>query len=74
MNSFLKLDTLKIWNVEISDCCWDGGYKVALHGGCKLYWTLEQIKRFRRESRKHNQMVNFDGIDPEYGKRTLSMK
>jgi len=69
-----KLDSLKIWNLEVSDCCFDGGYQVALHGGCTLYWTLEQIKRFRRESRKHNQMINFGGIDPEYGKMSQSLK
>ena len=55
-----KLDLLKIWNVKVNDCCWDGGYKLAK----PVYWTPEQIKRFRRACRKHNQMVRFK-IDPE---------
>lgn len=55
-----KLDLLKVWNVKVNDCCWDGGYKIAK----PVYWTPEQIKKFRRMCRKHNQMVNFK-IDPE---------
>lgn len=63
-----KLDNLKVWNVEISDCCFDGGYKLVLNNCYKFkyYWTIEQIKKFRKLSRKHNQLVNFGGIDPEY--------
>ncbi len=56
-----KLDLLKVWNVKINDCCWDGGYRKAK----PKYWTPEQIKKFRKACRKHNQMVLF-GIDPEY--------
>ncbi len=56
-----KLDLLKVWNVKVNDCCWDGGYKQAK----AKYWTPEQIKKFRKMCRKHNQMVLF-GIDPEY--------
>ncbi len=56
-----KLDLLKVWNVKVNDCCWDGGYKQAK----AKYWTPEQIKKFRKACRKHNQIVNF-GIDPEY--------
>ena len=56
-----KLDLLKIWNVKVNDCCWDGGYAIAK----PKYWTPEQIKKFRRMCRKHNQMVRFK-IDPEY--------
>ena len=55
-----KLDLLKVWNVKVNDCCWDGGYKQAK----PKYWTPEQIKRFRAMCRKHNQMVLFK-IDPE---------
>lgn len=55
-----KLDLLKIWNVKVNDCCWDGGYKLAK----PKYWTPEQIKKFRAKCRKHNQMVMFK-IDPE---------
>jgi len=56
-----KLDLLKVWNVKVNDCCWDGGYKLAK----PVYWTPEQIKRFRKMCRKHNQLVLFK-IDPEY--------
>ena len=55
-----KLDLLKVWNVKVNDCCWDGGYKRAK----PVYWTPEQIKKFRRMCREHNQIVNF-GIFPE---------
>jgi hypothetical protein len=55
-----KLDLLKVWNVKVNDCCWDGGYKKAK----ATYWTPEQMKRFRKMCRKHNQMVLFK-IDPE---------
>lgn len=55
-----KLDLLKVWNVKVNDCCWDGGYKQAK----PVYWTPEQIKKFRSMCRKHNQLVRFK-IDPE---------
>lgn len=55
-----KLDILKVWNVKVNDCCWDGGYKKAK----PVCWTPEQIKRFRKMCRKHNQLVLFK-IDPE---------
>lgn len=56
-----KLDLLKVWNVKVNDCCWDGGYKIAK----PVYWIPEQIKKFRCMCRKHNQLVKFK-IDPEY--------
>lgn len=63
-----KLDLLKVWNVKVNDCCWDGGYKVMLaknnEGGM---WTIQQLKEFRSKCRKHNQLVLF-GIDPELKK------
>jgi hypothetical protein len=55
-----KLDLLKVWNVKVNDCCFDGGYKQAK----PIHWTPEQIKKFRAMCRKHNQMVLFK-IDPE---------
>ena len=55
-----KLDLLKVWNVKVNDCCWDGGYKQAK----PKYWTPEHIKKFRSMCRKHNQLVRFR-IDPE---------
>lgn len=56
-----KLDLLKVWNVKVNDCCWDGGYKLAK----PIYWKPEHIKKFRKMCRKHNQLVRFK-IDPEY--------
>lgn len=56
-----KLDLLKIWNVKVADCCWDGGYKIAK----PVYWKPEHIKSFRAKCRKHNQMIKHN-LDPEY--------
>lgn len=70
-----KLDLLKIWNVKVNDCCWDGGYKKAK----PKHWSIEQIKDFRKKCRKHNQLVRFR-IDPElkstepYNKKDSLMK
>lgn len=57
-----KLDLLKVWNVKVSDCWFDG--VVSPNFQCN-FWTLEQCKDFRKKCRKHNQMVLFK-IDPEY--------
>lgn len=62
-----KLDLLKIWNVKVNDCCFDGGYpkKIANHVvKGKLNWEWDEMKKFRKMCRKHNQMVLFK-IDPE---------
>jgi hypothetical protein len=56
-----KLDLLKIWNVQVSDCWYDN---VVSPNFQLNYWTLEQCKDFRKRCRKHNQMIIF-GIDPE---------
>jgi hypothetical protein len=48
-----KLDLLKVWGVKINDCCFDGGYKVAV----PEHWTAEQIETFRRTCRRHNIIV-----------------
>jgi len=56
-----KLDLLKVWNVKINDCWFDG--VVSPNFQCN-YWSLEQCKDFRRKCRKHNQLVLFK-IDPE---------
>lgn len=58
-----KLDLLKVWNVKVNDCCFDGGYRIAKPKD----WTPEQIRRFRALSRWHNKLVGFYG-DPEDGK------
>jgi hypothetical protein len=55
-----KMDLLKIWNIKICDCCYDGGYKIAV----PEFWEQGEIEDFRADCRKHNQLVNFE-IDPE---------
>jgi len=64
-----KLDLMKVWNIKVCDCCYDGGYGPGV--GCRgtgvavpVYWTLEDIQDIRLKSRKHNQLVLF-GIDPQ---------
>lgn len=58
-----KIELLKVWNVQVADCCFDGGYKTPAPG----FWTDSQRKRFRGMCRKHNQLVRYSG-DPEMGK------
>jgi hypothetical protein len=55
-----KLDLMKVWGVKVCDCCYDGGYAVAV----PVYWTQAEISSIRKISRKHNQLVLF-GIDPQ---------
>lgn len=55
-----KLDLMKVWNVKVCDCCYDGGYKYAT----PTLWTGKELTSFRRICRKHNQLVLF-GIDPQ---------
>lgn len=55
-----KLDLLKVWNVKVNDCCFDGGYKNTK----PIHWDIEDIKIFRKICRKHNQLVRFK-LDPE---------
>lgn len=60
-----KLDLLKIWGVQVADCCFDGGYRIAKAKD----WTPEQIKRFRALCRWHNKLIRHGGFDPEFGKK-----
>lgn len=57
-----KLDLLKVWNCQVSDCWFDNQVSPNIKA---LYWVEEQIKEFRRKCRKHNHLVAY-GIDPEY--------
>ncbi len=56
-----KLYLCAIWSVKVADCYFDGQTSPRI---VPIGWTGEQIKAFRRQVRKHNQLVNF-GIDPE---------
>lgn len=51
----LKMDLLKVWNIKINDCCYNGGYKVAV----PQFWTQKEMKYFRHKSGIHNNAVNF---------------
>jgi len=57
----LKLEYLKRWGVKINDCCYNCSYDDPI----PQYWTMEEIRDFRRRARKHNQLINFRGYDPE---------
>jgi hypothetical protein len=61
-----KLNICKYWNVKVADCYFDGQ---VMPNVAPIFWTLDEIKMFRREVRKHNQITNF-GIDPELRKST----
>ena len=56
-----KLETLWQLRVKINDCCWNCSYRKPI----SAYWTLEEIKKFRKAARKHNHLVLFDSYDPE---------
>lgn len=55
-----KLDLMKVWNVKVCDCCYDGGYKYAV----PVHWTQKEMDDIRLKSRKHNQLVLL-GMDPQ---------
>lgn len=56
-----KLDLLKIWNCKVCDSYFDGQVSPRVK---PVYWSIEEIKYFRKKCRKHNQMVLF-GVDPQ---------
>lgn len=57
-----KLDLLKVWRCQVSDCWYDNQLPPNIN---PVHWTKEHIKDFRSRCRKHNHLVTF-GIDPEY--------
>lgn len=57
-----KLDLLKVWGVQISDCWFDNQTFAKIVN--PIYWTSKQCKTFRKMCRRHNQIVTFR-IDPE---------
>lgn len=56
-----KLNNCKYWGVQVADCYFDGQISPNI---IPIHWSYEQIRSFRSECRKHNQIVNFQ-IDPE---------
>lgn len=59
--NMLKLDLCKYWHCKVNDCYYDNQISPNI---IPVAWTHEQIKLFRKKTRKHNQIVGF-GIDPE---------
>ena len=59
--SLAKLDLLKVWGVQVSDCWFDNQVSPNIE---PIKWTMEQIKDFRKRCRKHNHLVTFR-IDPD---------
>ncbi|MBU0958459.1 MAG: hypothetical protein KKB31_00800 [Nanoarchaeota archaeon] len=59
-----KLDLCKVWNTKVDDCYFDNQLSPNIK---PIWWTMGEIKTFRRKVRKHNQLVNFK-IDPELKK------
>jgi len=59
--SLYKLELCKYWNIKVCDCYFDNQLSPNIE---PIGWTADQIKSFRRQVRKHNQIANF-GIDPE---------
>lgn len=57
-----KLDVLKIWNVKCFDCYYDNQTFPNVQ---PIYWTYEELKSFRVKCRTHNQLILFNGYDPE---------
>lgn len=55
-----KLDLAKVWNVKVADCYFDG---VIMPHVAPMFWSMKDIKSFRRNVRRHNHLVLF-GIDP----------
>jgi hypothetical protein len=56
-----KLDLCKIWRVKVSDSYFDG---LVMPHVIPIFWTMKEIKTFRKKVRKHNQLV-IHGLDPE---------
>ena len=59
-----KLDMCKYWQIQISDCYFNNQLPPNVK---PVYWKYEEIKSFRKQVRKHNQIVR-SMIDPEMEK------
>ncbi len=68
-----KASKLYEWGVKIDDCTWNSNKKTLLKQTKEgiwdnVFWTATQYTDFRKKSRKHNQLILFDGYDPELKK------
>jgi len=59
--NMLKLDICKVWGVKVADCYYDNQLSPNI---IPINWSDQEIKEYRRKTRKHNQLINFR-IDPE---------
>jgi hypothetical protein len=59
--NYKKLDSCKYWGVKVNDCWFDNQLPPRIN---PIGWKYDDIRMFRSQVRKHNQIVNF-GIDPE---------
>jgi hypothetical protein len=57
----MKLRTLAMWGVQVSDCWFDNQTKEVV----PVFWTAEQIKHVRKLCRDHNIMIRHNGIQVE---------
>ena len=67
----LKRRLLYEMGVKIDDCTWDTTKKncrAEIKNGVwtNQFWKVEDYIKFRRDCRKHNQLINHDGYDPEW--------
>lgn len=58
----MKLDTLKIWGVQVSDCWFDNQLPPNIK---PIHWTAEEIKDVRHRCRDHSIMIRANGIQTE---------
>jgi hypothetical protein len=58
----LKLNTLKIWNIQVSDCWFDNQLPPNIK---PIHWKEEEIKEFRHRCRDHNIMIRHNGMQIE---------
>lgn len=49
-----KLDICKVWNVKVADCYFDNQTSPNFK---PIYWTLEQMKDFRKKCHLHNRII-----------------
>lgn len=70
--NIFKLDLLKVKNISVCNCRYKKNYLDP-----KVYpehWTSQEIDYFKERCRWHNQLIKFDGFDPEIAKRLSHLR
>ena len=62
-----KLETLKRWNVQVSDCWFDNQLPPDIK---PIHWNEDGIKSYRKQCRNHGIMGRHNGIQVEYLKKS----